>query len=240
MVVNHKIQFFLIFLEVYSYRAIFPIILVAFINRNFPLLGALHRSHFQCGKCEGRRSQSSEARTPSLALPPRWARKGVLHLWCVTRLTFVCMLRYSEWGAVPIWVPGFFGTYSGMVYWAGFRILQYLQWNVILIWFPNSSIFIMSRYSNPSSGLFDIYAETLRRYSYTPTIPGQDAPRPLPSPARVLSFFLSAGSVSQRERISVRAVAEEGWYNLGPGRGRYCGRVSCLSHWRVLALPQWF
>ena len=75
MVVNHKIQFFLIFLEVYSYRAIFPIILVAFINRNFPLLGALHRSHFQCGKCEGRRSQSSEARTPSLALPPRWARK---------------------------------------------------------------------------------------------------------------------------------------------------------------------
>mgnify|MGYP000095050271 FL=1 len=47
MVVNHKIQFFLIFLEVYFYRAIFPIILVAFINRNFPLLGALHRSHFQ-------------------------------------------------------------------------------------------------------------------------------------------------------------------------------------------------
>ena len=39
--------------------------------------------------------------------------------------------------------------------------------------------------------------------------PGQDAPRPLPSPARVLSFFLSVESVSQRERISVRAVAEE-------------------------------
>ena len=72
----------------------------------------------------------------------------------------------------------------------------------------------MNRYSNPSSGLFDIYAETLRRYSYTPTIPGQDAPRPLPSPARVLSFFLSAGSVSQRERISVRAVAEEGVIQL--------------------------
>ena len=126
VVVNHKIQFFLIFVEVYFYRAIFPIILVAFINRNFPLLDALHRSHFQCGKCEGRRSQSSEARTPSLALPPRWARKGVLHLWCVTRLTFVCMLRYSEWDAVPIWVPGFFGTYSGMVYWAGFQTLQYL------------------------------------------------------------------------------------------------------------------
>ena len=39
-------------------------------------------------------------------------------------------------------------------------------------------------------------------------LPGQDAPRPLPSSARVL--FLPAGSVSQRERISVRAVAEEG------------------------------
>ena len=240
MVVNHKIQFFLIFVEVYFYRAIFPIILVAFINRNSPLLGALHRSHFQCGKCEGRRSQSSEARTPSLALPPRWARKGVLHLWCVTRLTFVCMLRYSEWDAVPIWVPGFFGTYSGMVYWAGFRTLQYLQWNVILIWFPNSSIFIMSRYSNPSSGLFGICVETLRRYSYTPTIPGQDAPRPLPSPPRILCFFLPAGNASLRERISVRAVAEEGGYNLGCGRGRYCGRVSCLSQRRVLALLQWF
>ena len=126
MVVNHKIQFFLIFLEVYSYRAIFPIILVAFINRNFPLLDALHRSHFQCGKCEGRRSQSSEARTPSLALPPRWARKGVLHLRCVTRLTFVCMLRYSEWDAVPIWVPGFFDIYSGTLCRSASWILRYL------------------------------------------------------------------------------------------------------------------
>ena len=34
--------------------------------------------------------------------------------------------------------------------------------------------------------------------------------RPLPFPPRLLSFFLPAGSVSQRERISVRAVAEEG------------------------------
>ena len=206
----------------------------------FHSLVALRRSHFQCGKCEGRRSQSSEARTPSLALPPRWARKEFFVVVCGAVLTFVCMLRYSEWDAVPIWVPGFFGTYSGMVYWAGFRTLQYLQWNVILIWFPNSSIFIMNRYANPSSGLFGISAKTLRRYSYTPTIPGQDAPRPLPSPARILSFFLPAGSVSQRERISVRAVAEEGWYNLGPGRGRYCGRVSCLSQRRVLALLQWF
>ena len=141
-------------------------------------LGALRRSHFQCGKCEGRRSQSSKART-SLALPPRWARKRVLHLRCVTRLTFFCILRYSERDAVPIWFLG-------------------------------SSIFIVVHCADLVPKFFCIYSRTLRRYSYTSTIPGQDAPRPLPSPARVLSFFLSVGNVSQRERISVRAVAEEG------------------------------
>ena len=65
---------------------------------------ALRRSHFQCGKCEGRRSQSSAARTPSLALPPRWARKEFCVVVCAALLTFVCMLRYSEWNVVPIWV----------------------------------------------------------------------------------------------------------------------------------------
>ena len=103
-------------------------------------LGALRRSHFQCGKCEGRRSQSSEART-SLALPPRWARKRVLHLRCVTRLTFFCILRYSERDAVPICflgssvfivvhcadlVPGFFDIYSGTLCRSGSQILLYL------------------------------------------------------------------------------------------------------------------
>ena len=165
------------------------------------------------------------------------------------------MLRYPEWDAVPIWVPGFFGIYSGMLYWAGFRILQYLQWNVILSWFPNSSIFTVERYTNLVSKLFNIYNESLfqsffwslryLRWNAAPIQlhshnPRTGRPRPLPFPPRLLSFFLPAGSISQRERISVRAVAEEGWYNLGPGRGRYCGRVSCLSQRRVLALPQWF
>ena len=175
----------------------------------FHSLVALRRSHFQCGKCEGRRSQSSEARTPSLALPPRWARKEFFVVVCGAVLTFVCMLRYSEWNAVPIW-------------------------------FLDSSVFIVRRCADLIPRFFCIYSGTLYWYSYTSTIPGQDAPRPLPSPARILSFFLPAGSVSQRERISVRAVAEEGWYNLGCGRGRYCGRVSCLSQRRVLALPQCF
>ena len=62
------------------------------------------------------------------------------------------------------------------------------------------------RCDDPVSVFFDTYRNIL----YQSDISGQDAPRPLPSPARVLSFFLPAGSVSQRERISVRAVAEEG------------------------------
>ena len=95
---------------------------------------ALRRSHFQCGKCEGRRSQSSVARTPSLALPPRWARKEFFIVVCAALLTFVCMLRYSEWNVVPIWflyssifivirwadlISGFFGTYRNILYQSG-------------------------------------------------------------------------------------------------------------------------
>ena len=92
---------------------------------------ALRRSHFQCGKCEGRRSQSSAARTPSLALPHRWARKEFCVVVCAALLTFVCMLRYSEWNVVPIWflyssvlmvvrwadpVSVFFDTYRNILY----------------------------------------------------------------------------------------------------------------------------
>ena len=92
---------------------------------------ALRRSHFQCGKCEGRRSQSSAARTPSLALPPSWARKEFCVVVCAALLTFVCMLRYSEWNVVPIWflyssvlmvvrwadpVSVFFDTYRNILY----------------------------------------------------------------------------------------------------------------------------
>ena len=92
---------------------------------------ALRRSHFQCGKCEGRRSQSSAARTPSLALPPRWARKEFCVVVCTALLTFVCMLRYWMWNVVPIWslyssifmvircadpVSVFFDTYRNILY----------------------------------------------------------------------------------------------------------------------------
>ena len=77
--------------------------IVLFFNNKSLRWMALCRSHFQCGKCEGRRSQSSAARTPSLALPPRWARKEFCVVVCAALLTFVCMLRYSEWNVVPIW-----------------------------------------------------------------------------------------------------------------------------------------
>ena len=102
---------------------------------------ALRRSHFQCGKCEGRRSQSSVARTPSLALPPRWARKEFCVVVCTALLTFVCMLRYWMWNVVPIWfldssvlmvvrcadlVPVFFDIYGDTLCRSRFCILRYL------------------------------------------------------------------------------------------------------------------
>ena len=105
-------------------------IMLFFNNKSLRWM-ALCRSHFQCGKCEGRRSQSSVARTPSLALPPRWARKEFCVVVCAALLTFVCMLRYSEWNVVPIWflyssvlivvrcadlVPVFFDTYRNILY----------------------------------------------------------------------------------------------------------------------------
>ena len=105
--------------------------IVLFFNNKSLRWMALRRSHFQCGKCEGRRSQSSAARTPSLALPPRWARKEFCVVVCTALLTFVCMLRYSEWNVVPIWflyssvlivvrcadlVPVFFDTYRNILY----------------------------------------------------------------------------------------------------------------------------
>ena len=105
--------------------------IVLFFNNKSLRWMALRRSHFQCGKCEGRRSQSSAARTPSLALPPRWARKEFCVVVCAALLTFVCMLRYSEWNVVPIWflyssvlmvvrwadpVSVFFDTYRNILY----------------------------------------------------------------------------------------------------------------------------
>ena len=89
-------QFFIL---ICNFRIIFIVVYcVVFYNKTLRWM-ALRRSHFQCGKCEGRRSQSSVART---ALPPRWARKEFFVVVCAALLTFFCMLRYSEWNVVPI------------------------------------------------------------------------------------------------------------------------------------------
>ena len=138
--------------------------IVLFFNNKSLRWMALRRSHFQCGKCEGRRSQSSVARTPSLALPPRWARKEFFVVVCAALLTFFCMLRYSEWYAVPIsflyslifmvqrcadLVPVFFDIYSGTL--GRFRscILRY---------------FIVERWADLVPVFFDIYSGTLGRF----------------------------------------------------------------------------
>ena len=66
MLVNHKFQFFWIFLEVYFYRTIsfllsfiyyaiiflFIILYVLFFNKTLRCM-ALRRSHFQCGNMQG-------------------------------------------------------------------------------------------------------------------------------------------------------------------------------------------
>ena len=106
-------QFFILLLchLLCDYLPVYYFICVVFYNKTLRCM-ALRRSHFQCGKCEGRRSQSSVARTPSLALPPRWARKEFCVVVCAALLTFVCMLRYSDVERCADLVPGFFDIYG--------------------------------------------------------------------------------------------------------------------------------
>ena len=101
------------------------------------------------------------------------------------------------------------------------------------IWFLGSSIFVVVHCADLVPKFFCIYSRTLRQYSYTSTIPGQDAPRPLPSPARVLSFFLSVGNVSQRERISARARTPSGDTTKIPEGGWKAGRQRELASIRA-------
>ena len=119
--------------------------IVLFFNNKSLRWMALRRSHFQCGKCEGRRSQSSVARTPSLALPPRWARKEFCVVVCTALLTFVCMLRYWMWNVVPIWFldSSIFMAIRYADLQSDSGILRYLWWYAVPIWLLDSSIFMM-------------------------------------------------------------------------------------------------
>ena len=59
---------------------------------------------FNAGICRGKAiSEFRKPEGPPPAPPPSWARKEFCVVVCATLLTFVCMLRYSEWNVVPIW-----------------------------------------------------------------------------------------------------------------------------------------
>ena len=134
-------QFFIL---ICNFRIIFIVVYcVVFYNKTLRCM-ALRRSHFQCGKCEGRRSQSSVARTPSLALPPRWARKEFCVVVCTALLTFVCMLRYWMWNVVPIWFldSSIFMAIRYADLQSDSGILRYLWWYAVPIWLLDSSIFM--------------------------------------------------------------------------------------------------
>ena len=93
---------------------------------------ALRRSHFQCGNMQGEcHLRVPQPEGPPPAPPPSWARKAFCVVVCAALLTFVCMLRYSEWNVVPIWflyssvlivircadlIPVFFDTYRNILY----------------------------------------------------------------------------------------------------------------------------
>ena len=144
LICNFRIIFIVFYCVVYR---------VVFYNKTLRCM-ALRRSHFQCGKCEGRRSQSSVARTPSLALPPRWARKEFCVVVCTALLTFVCMLRYWMWNVVPIWFldSSIFMAIRYADLQSGSGILRYLWWYAVTIWFLDSSIFMMVRCDDLRSG----------------------------------------------------------------------------------------
>ena len=74
---------------------------------------------------------------------------------CAALLTFVCMLRYSEWNVVPIWF-----LYSS--------VLMVVRCADLALY---SSIFMVIRWADPVSVFFDTYRNIL----YQSDISGQDA-----------------------------------------------------------------
>ena len=145
--------------------------IVLFFNNKSLRWMALCRSHFQCGKCEGRRSQSSAARRPSPCTPTLLGTEGVLRC-CVCCVVDFCLydavLRMERCADL---VSVFFGTYSGTLCRSGPCILRYLWWYAVPIWSLYSSIFMVIRCADPVSVFFDTYRNIL----YQSDISGQDA-----------------------------------------------------------------
>ena len=123
--------------------------IVLFFNNKSLRWMALCRSHFQCGKCEGRRSQSSAARTRA---PTPLGTEGVLRC-CVCCVVDFCLyaavLRMERCADL---VSVFFGTYGGTLCRSAICSLY-------------SSIFMMVRCADLVPVFFDIYGDTLGRSS---------------------------------------------------------------------------
>ena len=129
---------------------------------------ALRRSHFQCGNMQGEgHLRVPQPEGPPPAPPPSWARKEFCVVVCAALLTFVCMLRYSEWNVVPIWF--LYSSVLMVVRYAdlqsGSGILRYLQWYAGPIYSLYSSIFMVIRWADLVPVFFDIYGDTLGRSS---------------------------------------------------------------------------
>ena len=100
---------------------------------------ALRRSHFQCGKCEGRRSQSSAARRPSPCTPTLLGTEGVLRccVYCVVDFClYDAVLRMDRCADL---VPVFFDIYGDTLCRSA-------------IWFWDSSVLMVVRYADLQSG----------------------------------------------------------------------------------------
>ena len=173
---------------------------------------ALRRSHFQCGNMQGEgHLRVPQPEGPPPAPPPSWARKEFCVVVCAALLTFVCMLRYSEWNVVPIWflyssvlivircadlVPVFFGTYGGTL-------------GRSAIWFWDSSVLIVVRCAD----LVPVFFDTYRNILYQSDISGQDA-----QSASIPRMFFPVGWKRQ---------PEEG--GIGPG----CCGGGVITTWAV-------
>ena len=135
---------------------------------------------------------------------------------CAALLTFVCMLRYSEWNVVPIWF-----LYSSVLMVVRCADLAPVLFNVYdgtlcrsTIWFWDSSVLMVVYCANLAPVLFNIYGGTLCRSGFWILDSGFFDVSLMFSlmfaSVPYSGFFLSAGSVSQRKVASLRAAAEEG------------------------------
>ena len=127
--------------------------IVLFFNNKSLRWMALCRSHFQCGKCEGRRSQSSvasEFRSPNALprAPTPLGTEGVLRccMYCVVDFCLYASILDVERCADL--VPGFFDIYGDTLCRSA-------------IWFWDSSVLMVVRCADLVPGFFDIYDGTL-------------------------------------------------------------------------------